>query len=118
MGLHLVLVRDEVVSWGVDHGDALLGLLMQVARCAVSPDDAPVCTVLAWVAYSRGNGALARVAVERALTSDPDYSAATLLLTAIDAVLPPEELRAVLRGTAGELRARRAGRGRGRRRAA
>ena len=117
VALHEIPVRDEVASWGAERDDALLALLVQVAQCAVAPDDAPVCTVLAWIAYARGEGALALVAAERALSTAPGYSAATLLLAALDGVLPPERVREVLRGTAQELRGRRAGR-RARRRAA
>ena len=102
-------VRDEVMSWGADRDDALLGLLLQVAQGAVPPDDAPVCTVLAWVGYARGDGALALIALERALASEPGYSAATLLLAALDGVLPPAQVREVLRGTAQELQAQRRG---------
>lgn len=97
--LHVVAVRDRVAAWGLTRGDALLGLLEQLCRCVVAPDDAPLCAVLAWVAYARGNGAVALVAVERALETDPSYSLARLLLAAIDQALPPEQVRAVLRAT-------------------
>ncbi len=99
-GLHLVPVRDAVVSWAADRHDALLALLGQLARAVVSPDDAPLCAVLAWVAYAQGNGALALVAVQRALGTDPGYSLASLLLAALDGLLPPAQVRQVLRQVA------------------
>lgn len=96
-GLHDVRLRDEVASWYLSEPDALLGLLGQLCQGAVAPDDAPVCAVLAWAAYARGNGALALVAVQRALASCPGYALAELLLCAIDGVLPPSQVRGVLR---------------------
>ena len=97
VGLHLVEVRDVVASWGLSRGDPLLGLLGQLAGAVVAPDDAPLCAVLGWVSYARGNGALALIAVQRALTTDPTYSLARLLLAAIDGLLPPEQVRDTLR---------------------
>ena len=97
VGLHLVSVRDAVASWGLRRHDALLGLLGQLCRAVVPPDDAPLCSVLAWVAYSQGNGALARVALDRALATDPSYSLAQLLLAALAGMLPPGKVREVMR---------------------
>lgn len=98
--LHLVPVRDRVASWGLTRAEPLLGLLAQLCRGAVPPDDAPLSAVLGWVAYSRGDGALALVAVQRALRTDPGYVLAGLLLQALDGQLPPAALRAVLRRAA------------------
>ena len=92
-------VRDEVATWALDRPDELLAMLIQVARCAAPPYDAPVCTVLAWVAYSLGDGALANVALERALAADPTYPLARLLDAGLEAQIPPEEVRALLRAT-------------------
>lgn len=100
VGLHLVLVRDAVASWGLDRSDPLLGLLGQLCRGVVPPHDAPLCTVLAWVSYARGNGALALVAVQRALSTDPAYSLAELLLAVIDNMVSPERVREILREAA------------------
>lgn len=100
VGLHLVPVRDAVTSWGADAPGGLQGLLGQLCQAVVPPDDAPLCTVTAWLAYAHGNGALALVALQRALATDPGYSMARLLLQAIDGVLPPESLRDVLRQAA------------------
>jgi hypothetical protein len=45
----------------------------------VLPGDAAALTVLAWVCYLRGEGALAGIAIDRARTADPEYSLAELL---------------------------------------
>jgi hypothetical protein len=95
--LHDVPVRDEVAGWGLERGDALLSLVEQAARLVGPPHDAPVCTLLAWVAYARGDGARANVALERALRADPGYSLALLLQAALDGALPPEQVREAMR---------------------
>lgn len=107
LGLHEVAIRDEVASWAVRRGPDLLGLLLAVSRLTAPPDDAPVCAVLGWTAYAGGDGALALVAVLRALETDPAYSMASLLLQAVDAAAPPAVIRTALRSTARELRSRR-----------
>ena len=48
----------------------------------------PAC-LLAFTAWQSGNGALANVALDRALTADPGYSMALLLRDTIDAGAPP-----------------------------
>ena len=96
--LHDVRARDEVASWALERGDAVLALAEQVARLVGPPDDAPVCTLLAWVAYSRGDGARASIALDRALRADPGYSLALLLQAALEGALPPEEIRRAMRG--------------------
>ena len=97
--LHDVAVRDEVATWALERSDALLSLAEQVACCTGPPSDAPVCTVLAWVAYARGDGARANVALDRALASDPGYSLALLLRRALDGGVTPDEVRRTLRST-------------------
>ena len=46
-------------------------------------------SLLAFVAWQAGNGALAAMAVDRALGADPAYSMAHLLSSALEAALPP-----------------------------
>jgi hypothetical protein len=99
MALHLKAVRDEIATWGLDRAEDLLGLLIQVARQVVPPYDAPTCTLLAWISYAEGNGALANVALDRALDTDPDYTMAGLLRQAIDAQMAPVDVRRLLRST-------------------
>ena len=92
-------MRDEVATWALERSDSLLSLAEQVARLTAPPADAPVCTLLAWVAYERGDGARANVALDRALASDPDYSLAVLLRRALDCGVTPREVRRTLRST-------------------
>ena len=99
VAVHDVLVRDEVATWSLKRSDALLSMLEQVARQTVPPWDAPVCALLAWVAYARGDGSRANVALDRALDTDPAYSLALLLRTSLDAAVPPREIRKVLKAT-------------------
>jgi hypothetical protein len=53
---------------------------------------APAC-LLAFTAWQSGEGALASMAIERALAADPGYSMALLLAEAIRAGLPPSAAR-------------------------
>lgn len=105
VALHDVGVRDEMATWALDDSDALLSLVTQVVRIVPPPDDAPACTLLAWVAYERGHGAMVNVALERALDSDPSYRLALLLQAALEAQTPPREIRRTMR--AGRRRSRR-----------
>jgi len=70
-------------------------------------------SLLAFTAWQSGDGALANVAIERALAADPEYSMAHLLRQALDAGLPPsaarlpmtpEEVEASYAGTGGAAR--------------
>ena len=99
VSLEDVLVRDAVVGWALHEPVAVLGALLEVTRRTPPPYDAPVCTALAWVAYTEGNGALANVALDRAVSSRPGYPLAGLLRQALDAQVPPAQVRAVLRAT-------------------
>jgi hypothetical protein len=105
VALHDVLVRDEVATWALKRSDALLALTEQVVRLTVPPFDAPVCTLLAWICYARGDGSRVNVALDRALDSDPGYPLALLLRTALDSAVPPREVRKILKGTRRALRA-------------
>ena len=115
VGLADVQARDAVATLILTREEELLSLLLQVARQVVAPDDAPVCTLLAWTAYARGEGALANVALDRALAGCPGYSLALLLRCALDGGVPPDEVRSLARGTAQVLRGRAGGRTRARR---
>lgn len=91
-----VLVRDEVATWALRDDDALLRLLLSLTGSCVRPFDAPVCTVVAWVAHVRGDGGLANVALDRALASDPAYTMALLCRQALDGQVPPAQVRSLL----------------------
>ena len=105
VALQDVLVRDEVATWCLDRGDALLGVLLQSARQLCPPEDAPVLVLVAWVAYARGDGGLANVALERCLASDPGCTLAHLLAEMLGRQVPPAEVRTLLAATRDQLRA-------------
>jgi hypothetical protein len=83
-------IRDQCCGYAAG-GDsaAMQSLSMQLARRATAPYDVAPYTVLAWCAWRDGNGALARIAVERALRSDGGYALATLLEQALDCGIDP-----------------------------
>lgn len=99
LALDDVRLRDELLVRQSDD-DAVLALLLAMARATPPPHDAPVCATLAWVAYGRGDGALASVALDRALATDPAHGLARLLRRALDAQVRPVDLREVLACTA------------------
>jgi len=99
VAMHDVRFRDEVLDWALDHEDVVRSLLDDLVRRAQPPMDAPVCTALAWVAYLQGNGLVAASAVERARRTDPDYSLAVLLETALGYQTPPALLREATRAS-------------------
>ena len=66
--------------------------LARLARRLPSPYDAPALFLYGWHAWRAGNGAVAGIAAERALASDPGYSAADLLLAALSRGVDPRQL--------------------------
>jgi hypothetical protein len=103
-------VRDVVATWALDDHEALLSLLLAMARQSVAPYDVPVCTLVALVAWVRGDGAMANVALDRALAGDPAYSMALLFRTGLDGQVPPSVVKEWLRQTRRSRRSRRRGR--------
>jgi hypothetical protein len=101
VGLHAVEVRDEVVKQLLGDDDDAHRLLADLARLAPAELDAPVCTVLACAAYLRGSGLIAGAALERALSTDPDYGLAGLLDTALRGQVAPKLLRSALAASGG-----------------
>ncbi len=96
LGLHDKTCRDTAMTAVLDDDtESLLDLLGALARQADDLDAAPVCTVLGWVAYAVGNGALAAVAAERAARCEPGYAMAELLLESMDRMVPPDHLRRI-----------------------
>jgi hypothetical protein len=83
-------VRDD--AWArMDpaHADAHLRLWIDVLRRAQPGHVAAPAALLAFVAWQAGDGALANVALDRALADDPGYSMALLLRQVIGAGAPP-----------------------------
>ena len=88
-----VIVRDEVAGMSGQSAKPLLGLLEDLCRRTPPPYDAPVCTLLGWVSYVQGGGALTTIALDRALATDPAYRLALLLDDALRGQVPPAALR-------------------------
>lgn len=92
-----VTVRDWALQLSLDDdASAAEALWTECTRRAPSPLDAAPATLLAVCAWLRGDGAMANVALDRALDSDPGYSLADLLAEALAACVPPSRLRAFL----------------------
>jgi hypothetical protein len=92
-----VRVRDRALTLALGDDAAAAELLWtECTRRAPAPLDAAPATLLAVSAWLRGDGAMANVALERALDSRPTYTLARLLADGLAACLPPTELRAML----------------------
>ncbi|MGY2065734.1 DUF4192 domain-containing protein [Blastococcus sp. SYSU DS0619] len=90
-------VRDRALQLALGDDAAAAELLWtECTRRAPAPLDAAPATLLAVSAWLRGDGALANVALDRALGSDPGYALARLLSQGLAACLPPGELRALI----------------------
>jgi hypothetical protein len=102
-----VSVRDEMATWALDDTEALMTLLLRLAAESVAPYDVPVCTLLALVAWVRGDGAFANVALDRAQAGDPSYNMARLFRAGLDGQLPPSAVKQWLRQTRRTMHPRR-----------
>jgi hypothetical protein len=76
-----------------EHGEMYLRLWTDLTRRARPGYVAPAASLLAFAAWQCGNGALANIALERALADDPQYSMARLLRGVLDAAVPPRLAR-------------------------
>ncbi|WP_448616348.1 DUF4192 domain-containing protein [Modestobacter sp. URMC 112] len=91
-------VRDRAM--GLALGGSAAGaevLWTEVTRRVPVPLDVAPATLLAVTTWVRGDGAMANVALDRALGSDPGYPLARLLRGALDACLPPADVRGLIR---------------------
>ncbi|HEX9553914.1 MAG TPA: DUF4192 domain-containing protein, partial [Streptosporangiaceae bacterium] len=87
-------VRDD--AWArmdPQFHDAHQRLWIDLVRRLPADLVAPAAALLAFTAWQAGDGALASVAIERALEADPDYSMALLVADALHAGLPPSAAR-------------------------
>lgn len=91
--MHDWRIRDMLIGWASRDADAVRALLLDLARLAVPPLDAPACTTFAMASYLHGNGLVAACAMERALKSDPHYSLALILQEALNRQVSPSLLR-------------------------
>jgi hypothetical protein len=88
--LHDLRVRDDAWSrMGARHCADHQRLWKDVVQNAAHDFVAAPASLLAFTAWQAGNGALAAVAIDRALQADPGYSMARLLSRALEAALPP-----------------------------
>ncbi|WP_346619095.1 DUF4192 domain-containing protein [Blastococcus montanus] len=93
-GLRDAQVRDRALqlALGADAA-AAEQLWSECTRRAPSPLGAAPATLLAVSVWLRGDGAMANVALDRALGDDPHHGLARLLRQALDACLGPADLR-------------------------
>jgi hypothetical protein len=104
VGLNDLPVRDEVLGWTAGGSNTgVLAVLRELAPLALPPFDTQVLAALAWAAFAFGDGALASVALERALRADPDHSLAGMLATALDSGVTPTHLHEISRALGGQL---------------
>ncbi|GGO91416.1 DUF4192 domain-containing protein [Wenjunlia tyrosinilytica] len=101
VGLQDKVARDRAAEWmELPDAEPALRLWRALARRCVGPFHehaaAPI-TLAGWVAWSSGDDGEARIAFQRALAVDPDYTFAQLLHEACGGGLDPEPLRRCLR---------------------
>lgn len=107
VGLADIVTRDAIIAASFDADPAeAVPLLERLTREAPAPYVAPVAVLLAWHAYAGGDGALASVAVERALAADPGHSLARLVDQGLRSGLPPDALREIARSSRAQVSAR------------
>jgi Domain of unknown function (DUF4192) len=90
---HLPVRDDAWARMDPGHRDAHLRMWTDVVRRARPAYLAAPASLLAFTAWQSGEGALANIALDRALAADPRYSLAHLLRDIMDAGVPPSEAR-------------------------
>lgn len=96
LSLRDVAVRDEIVSWTAgEQITGVLAVMRELAPLAPPPFDVQVLAVLAWAAFSFGDGALAAIALQRALDADPVHRLARLLSIALENGVTPLQLKGI-----------------------
>ncbi|WP_244467525.1 DUF4192 domain-containing protein [Nocardia vulneris] len=91
-------VRDAMFALAVgDHAAAAEGLWAVLTRALRGRDRAEAAALLGYSAYTRGDGPLAGIALEAALTADPDHPMALLLETSLSLGMRPEQMRRLAR---------------------
>jgi Domain of unknown function (DUF4192) len=94
VALRQLRVRDD--AWArmePEHRNAHLRLWTDLTRLARPGYAAAPAALLAFCAWQAGDGALANVALDRALADNPRYSMALLLRDALDSGAPPSMAR-------------------------
>ncbi|MEP6980334.1 MAG: DUF4192 domain-containing protein [Nakamurella sp.] len=99
--LRIDLVRDAVLSWCLERiGETPVGMFVDIARWVGDDFAVPILSILALLAYRSGDGALANVALDRALGIDPAYRLAVLTQEFIAHGVHPTELDSLIIGWA------------------
>ena len=90
--------RDRYLTKRISDAASVLPELIAAAQSTpdTHPGTADLCAVLAFLAYRTGDGALAQVAIDRALRVHPGHRLARLALDAIACGMPPEQLDQVI----------------------
>ncbi|WP_068277289.1 DUF4192 domain-containing protein [Aldersonia kunmingensis] len=88
------IVRDAVMALAVGEKDlAAEALWLAMTRVLPHPERADAATLLGFSAYVRGDGPLAGIAFEAALTADPEHRLAWMLDSALQGGIRPEAMR-------------------------
>lgn len=88
-----VHVRDTCLAWT---DDAAWWLWHDLIRLAPPGHVAPVATVIAVLAYQRGDGVMAAIATDHALTDRPGYGLARLVQASLHHAIPPEAITTLI----------------------
>ena len=90
---HLAVRDDAWARMVPEHRQAHLSLWADIVRRADGPWLPAPASLLAFTAWQAGDGTLANIALDRALTADPGYSMALLLRDILTAGVPPSQAR-------------------------
>lgn len=90
---HLAVRDDAWARMDAEYRAAHLRLWTDVVRRAAPAYLPAPASLLAFTAWQSGEGALANIAIDRALAADPGYSLAQLLRDIMDAGVPPSAAR-------------------------
>ena len=101
-GLRDIPVRDRALQLALDEDPAVDSLWTECVRRAPRRYVPAPATLLAVGAWLRGDGAMAGVALERALGADRTYRLAVLLRQGLTSCVPPDQLRSILIGGAAD----------------
>ncbi|NUW30614.1 DUF4192 family protein [Nonomuraea sp. SMC257] len=92
LGLDLTVIRVRDEAWTLTDSTHL-GLWKDLTRRLEPRFVPPAASLFAMACWRAGDSTLATIALERALTIDPAYSMANLLMHALQCLLSPEMLR-------------------------
>jgi hypothetical protein len=92
LGLDLAVVRIRDEAWTLME-ESHAGLWKDLTRRMEPRFTPPVASLFAMASWRAGDSVLATIALERALTTDPGYSMANLLMHALQNLLSPSVIR-------------------------